>query len=476
MYYAYDPALPGCIEAFATYRAGPENTGGETYTCNCTGNFDQHAFLGENGLRPSTVGVYNVAISQICVALLSPIIGSWAEFSDHRLKVWWWMTGAGVVSTLGCCIIGPNLLWVAGFIFSILTVVFTELQIPIRSSYLEDVAFDDATRGYVGGMRQFTSYSAQVLYAVIVGGCQVFGVFASIAGSEEGGWTANAIFATAVCGVWFGIFMPVSLLRLRAHPAKRTDPSGRSMVVRTFAELRAQCAALCSSYPEAAKYLLAHTLCGNGGPVMVTLITAYGAAVLERSSFYITIIALAVLLVGITGAQLFAQCSKRALLSFKQMWALVFALFIAIGILVPVLATGPDLGSYIFCVLLAGVFGAYAFSWFYSMGFSAFISLVPPGQAAAYNGIFVFSSMIVQWVPPAIYGAVVQGTNNHRAAWATIVPWSVMGFVVMMLVDFDKGRRDAGHEDAVAEEKEKELELENTAPAAAAASSIASPD
>ena len=84
--------------------------------------------------------------------------------------------------------------------------------------------------------------------------------------------------------------------------------------------------------------------------------------------------------------------------------------------------------------------------------------------------------MIVQWVPPAIYGAVVQGTNNHRAAWATIVPWSVTGFVVMMLVDFDKGKRDAGHEDAGAEEKEKELELENTAPAAAAASSIASPD
>ena len=92
---------------------------------------------------------------------------------------------------------------------------------------------------------------------------------------------------------------------------------------------------------------------------------------------------------------------------------------------------------------------ALCISWFYSLGWACFITLIPPGETAAYNAIFSFLNAIFQIFPLLVYTAIVQATGSHRLAWAlTTVPIPAIGLCIMMRVNFHKGKIDAGHGEA----------------------------
>ena len=112
------------------------------------------------------------------------------------------------------------------------------------------------------------------------------------------------------------------------------------------------------------------------------------------------------------------------------------------------MCTGPNITSQILIIILGGVFGSIGLSWFYSIGWASFVSLTPESRAGAYGGINQFVSVVVQPISPAIYNAVVQSTNNHRIGLATLVPWNVASIILILFVDFEKGKREAGRADA----------------------------
>jgi len=239
------------------------------------------------------------------------------------------------------------------------------------------------------------------------------------------------------------------LRMLREHPARRERPPASSVCVATFGELWRQLRALLK-YPEACKFLFAHVLAQFGGPVFITLISTYGPSQLGivDDSIKLAAVAGVVLFVGVFATLLLAALKKRSLLSFRAGWGTVLGLNVLIGALVPVLAVDDTFASYIFVLLLAGGLGAFAISWFYSIGWASFIALVPPEQVAAYAGIFAFANAIVQPFATLIYVAVVQGTNSHRLAWAlTTTPFCAASLVVMMTVNVSKGKADAGRSD-----------------------------
>ena len=99
-------------------------------------------------------------ISLAIIGLCSMPIGTFADFSSHRLLWWKVMALLAFISNACMMITGPNYLWVASLVFGGLTACFTDLVSPIRNSFYEDITTDQASRGYIGAMRQFSSYSA----------------------------------------------------------------------------------------------------------------------------------------------------------------------------------------------------------------------------------------------------------------------------------------------------------------------------
>jgi len=259
------------------------------------------------------------------------------------------------------------------------------------------------------------------------------------------------LVAAAVCSVWFALSMPVVLKMMREHPAAREKPAGKTIFQLTISEMSRT---LCNlkSYPEASKYLLATMLAQFGGPAMITYVSTYlPSQLLITSGIQVSAVALSVLVVGVGAARVLALLLQRAKISFRLVWVVVLTLNILIGALVPVLAREPTFTSYVIVVVLAGGLGAVAISWFYSVAWPGFLSLVPSDEAAAHAGLFAFLNGVTNVVALAINTAIVQATNDHALAWGvTITPVCFLSLLTILTVKFDKGKADAGRAGASA--------------------------
>lgn len=432
--YYHDSSLPGCMSAFQAYRAE------QPFTCNCSGASADHAYLGEGGARPSIMFTLASTIALITIAIIQPIFGTYTDFSSSRKKMWWVFTALTAISTLAMAGIGPGGVWLIGFVGSIMTAVFSEIQLPIRASYLEDVAQDAATMGYLGAMRQATSYTSQLITVLI------YVVFQTIVP----GSATHSIFVALVAGVWFSIFMPICISFFKEHGAKRTLPPGKNFVAVCFVDLAEAFKSL-SKYPEAMKFLAATAILQVGGPVVIVIASTFATQGLEMPGILFTAVSGMVLVFGVPAALSLSQALKTNCIGFKRAWIITLFFFLLIGSLVPALADGPNLKSWIVVIVLAGLLGGIALSWFYSIGWTAFCTLIPFGQAGQYAGIYHAVNALFTLIGPLIYSAVVQATSNHQLGWLiTCLPATLVSLAVICITDFDKGERDANRKEGSA--------------------------
>jgi len=433
--YLPDPSLAGCLAAFEAYRAAPGRTNGAPFTCNCSGPATAFTFISGGGMRPSNA--FNLAQigTLVLVAIASPLIGAMSDYSSRKLYWWKVLCFIGAFCNFGMMALAPGGLWWIGLAFGVLTGVFTEIMIPIRSSYMDEVADDNATRGYLGGMRQFASYLAQLVYVILM----VVPIL--IFSSQLGG-----IVVAGVCAVWYMLSMPYFLRFMREHPARRTKPDGANACTLTFGVILDETRRLFSQYPNAGLFLVAHMCAQFGAPIFITLVSTYLPAQLGVTNIIqVNVIAIVVLLVGCFSTLAFARLMKRDAMTFKTAWMVVLGLDVLIGALTPVVAADSSFMSYLLLVILAGVVGAVAISWFYSLGWPSFCSMIPTEEIGAYNGIFCFWNNAVQPFATLIYFGVVQGTNSHRLAWGiTVTPFCALSLVLMCFVNFDKALADSG--------------------------------
>ena len=425
--YYHDPDKAGCMAAFAAYRAVT------AYTCNCSGYNSPHAFLGSDskGFRPSIIYTQAFAIGVLIVAIMQFFIGTFSDFSQRRLKVWWIMTFFLFGGTMGMAVVGPGSVWVIGLIFSVLTIIFSEISLPIRAQYMEDVSDDLATAGYLGAMRQVTSYVSQLLFAIIYTGLTLVGLK---------DWTISTIMAVAA-SVWFIIFMSLILRKFTEHGAKRTNDTGKGLCSVVMSETCADIASL-KKYPEACKLLALSSILQVGGPVIVAISAAYATDYLQMPPFLYGLVVLMVLLMGAPAAYLLAKMRKNDTLSFRAAWAIDISLFFLISVVIPLTANSPDAKSWYITIALAGMLGGIALSWFYSLGWASFSMLIPEQHVGSYAGIFQAINTIFAFIGPQIYVVVVQASSSHVLGWATTAIWVVIAFIILFFIDFEKGFND----------------------------------
>ena len=105
----------------------------------------------------------------------------------------------------------------------------------------------------------------------------------------------------------------------------------------------------------------------------------------------------------------------------------------------PFLINRPDqvLAVYAF----APICGAY-FGLFFAMQSLIFSNFIPVGEEAVCYGLQAFSSSVVRWIPPLVYSAIVQATNDHRLALIHICIFYLAAAISMVFVDFEKGKAD----------------------------------
>lgn len=334
--YVHDSKSADCASAFAAYRAAPEYTGGVMYTCNCSGNKNSHAFLGDGGLRPDLTYTTMLTVAGFVLAALFIPMGTASDFLSNRLFVWKMLTHVCFVTTLGMAVVFQGI-WIIGLIMCGLTVLSSEIVIPLRASYIRFAApgGDEATVGYLGGMRQAWSFAAQLLFAILLGGLAFSGVVDAALQS-----TIMAVLA----GVWFEIFMLRVFNNFTEHGALRTREGGMgSLVCFSYTDFAKTLVKICTEIPEAGKVLFVSAMMNvGGGGTLIAISSTFAVVFLDMGALY-PLVTISALLVGFPMSLLFAHLRKNDTVSFKMLWLIVGILFLLINVLVPIVRARPHM-------------------------------------------------------------------------------------------------------------------------------------
>ena len=69
--------------------------------------------------------------------------------------------------------------------------------------------------------------------------------------------------------------------------------------------------------------------------------------------------------------------------------------------------------------------------------------IIPAEQKAEFVGLYGFMGYIFRWVPPLVYLAIVEVTNDQMIAFLSITIYMVLATVVLLFVNFERGEEEA---------------------------------
>ena len=425
LHYTHDPALPGCADALAAYRSAAN------YSCNCS---SEYSYLGDasGGIRTSVVQTIAINIDLVLSSILFPIIGTVLDGSSRKKTYFGvvWVTGG--ILFFGAAVLAPGGVWVVGLVCGVLFEIFDNLKALVWRYFLAEVADDEPTQTVLAGRKEGASFGTQFLYAVIT-----VGVLQLVLGLDD---MLSATIAVIISATLYLGLMPIAHLRLRNHPARST-PKGNPCVA-PFTELGQTLKLAFTKYPECAKYIALVVCCENGGgAVGIGLLTIYAQNVLGFGFLETGIISLLLLLLGAPLCVVFPKITAK--LGPKKSWALILVMFVVPGVVIPAAFSEPGFGAFIGVLVVYGVVGAMQLAWYITYLQPTLLMLSPADKVGSFIGLHGFCQRIGAIAQPLIYAGVVQGTNNHRVAFATGMIWVILAIVVLLTINFDKGKRDA---------------------------------
>ena len=189
----------------------------------------------------------------------------------------------------------------------------------------------------------------------------------------------------------------------------------------------------------AIRYLLCNLCGGTAVSVNISLITTYLAVQLQMTGSKIVIVYMITMTVGAPAAYLYGPCARRCGAKCGYISLMLFCLAANTGL--PFLINQPTEAHQNYVYLFAPLAGGY-FGLFYAMQSVIFSNFIPVGEEAACYGLQSFSNTVIRWIPPLVYGAIVQATNDHRFAIIHPVFLYLLAALIMVTIDFEKGRAD----------------------------------
>ena len=424
-WYWYDWANSAYTTTIGTVFFGPyfinlaENAVGEE------GRFDVAMF----SLPPGALFFWLITLSTILSAVLLPPLGAFADRTENKkglLGVFAW-TGAAFASLIFFAtgdnwqlaavgiVVGNVCFGAAGVINdSILPLISTEDERDRVSS--RAWAF-----GYLGG-----GLLLVINLAVYLGRDAI--------GLDEGLAARLCMLSAAL---WWAGFTVIPFLRLKDHPPQHVVPEAGGAVRQSFGQLFATLKDL-RRYPMALTFLFAYLFFNDGIQTVIASSAVYGAEELDHSQTILIATILMVQFVAFGGALVFGRAAaaygaKQVILVGLVIWMVIVtvALFLPAGNVPMFLALGAAIG-----IVLGGT---------QALARSYFSLLIPRGKEAEYFSFYHAMDRGTSWFGTATFAIVLAITDSYRPAIFALVVFFVVGGVLLLKVDTERGIREAGN-------------------------------
>lgn len=446
----------------------------------------------------SNIFAFTIALALFTAAVLAPVIGTYADLTDERKRILIRLTLTGGVLASSMFLLASGM-WIPALVLYFLTQVIMNIALGLNSSLLPHVAHPgDLNRasslgyamGYIGG---------GVLLAL---NTAIFFLAGRLGISSD---LAVRIAFLSV-GIWwiaftipYAINVPEPKILSLGGKGSRPLRDSFSQIARTVREIR--------RYKEPFKMLIAFWFYMEGVGAIILLATAYGAALgLDMGVLIATLLmtqfvafpyavmfgripdptnpwrgaSMAMLLwtaatlplagIYVRTAGTVSIPAAFLILVADQIAGVIFSL-VAGRFLFAALVRKIDtkraviMGLLIYIIIPIWGYFLTTKAEFFMLGWlvgtvqggtqalsrTIYAKLSPPSRSGEFFGLYGLSEKFAGILGPALYAVVGQMTHSPKSSILSIIVFFMIGIILLLRVDVDKGARIAAEEEQAIE-------------------------
>ncbi len=382
------------------------------------------------GVDPGALPAFVITASTIISAVLLPLLGAVADRTERKKDL---LAGFAWVGAFFAALLffmtGDNwqlgaLTFIAANLCFAAAAVFNDAILPLISTVAERdrVSSRGWAFGYAGGGLLLA------INFVVVSFYETFGI-------TEGMAVRLSLLSAAV---WWAGFTLIPFRGLKNHPPTDVAHVEGGVFARSFGQLWSTLKDL-RNYPVALTFLLAYLFFNDGIQTVISQASVYGVEELDFSTGTVLATYLLVQLVAIFGAIGFGRAAgrfgtKNTILAGLVAWMgiVTAALWVPERALVPFLLLGVAIG-----IVLGGT---------QALARSYFSLFIPRGKEAEYFGLYHAMDRGTSWFGTLVFGVVYTATDSYRPAIFALIIFFVLGGLLLLRVDTERGIRDAGNQ------------------------------
>ena len=371
-----------------------------------------------------------VSISVGAQVFLLPVLGALGDYSNLKKRLMALFCYMAVTATCLLFFVEGNLYLIGGALFIIANVCFGASNV-FYNSFLPEIATEDradkvSSRGFAYGYLGGAILLA--LNLILVQGAERLGMSVGLA----------VRLSLLSAGVWWGGFAVITFVLLKSRREQKTLPPGKSYLTAGFLELASTVKHL-RRLPLTLRYLLAYLVYNDGIQTVIFAASTF----LEQELFpggnptFLLEIFLMVQFVAVFGALIF----ERLAYLIKTKNAVVLSLIIWSGIVIYAyrfLHTVAE--AWVMAALIAIVLGGSQ-----ALSRSLYARMIPKSKEASFFGLYEVSERGTSWLGPLLFSIVISRTGSYRQALLSLIFFFVVGLVVLIFTDTDRGVHEAGN-------------------------------
>lgn len=365
--------------------------------------------------------------AMLASGLIAPLVGAYADRTGRRKPLLMGLVVFGCVCTAVLAVSPPGswqtLLVGFGFAFLAFAVGNALYDALLPAVALPDEMHQVSARGYAygyfGGGLLLAVNLAWILFP------QRFGL------PDADAATRLAIGSVAV---WWFVFSIPLFRQVPEPPAHRG--AADNPVLQTWSTLRSL-----ARRPELRSFLIAFWLYSDGIGTVIKMATVYGAEIGITRNHLIGAL-LMVQILATPATLLFGRIAKP----LGPQRAVALGLLGYVGVTLLGFFMSKPIHFWAIAALVALFQGGTQ-----ALSRSMFVSMVPQKQLAEMFGFYSVSEKMAGVVGPLVFGLVAQWTGGGRFAVLTLLPMFVLGIVLLLRVDLNKGAERARSEEMPSE-------------------------
>ncbi|MDT9719250.1 MFS transporter [Paenibacillus sp. ClWae2A] len=373
---------------------------------------------------------YTHSIGMLCVALLTPLLGTLADLSGRKGDFLRVFAIIGVLATLGFSAIGEGDWFLASALLVMSTIgfaggnTFYDAMLPdlVPVERRDMISSKGYAYGYIGG---------GLLLAVNLLMIQQpgwFGMSSTLAGTR---------LAFISVSLWWLLFSIPIFRHAPRRPASTDLPEtwkgyaavGVRRLRQTFRQMR--------RFPQLIRMLVAFWFFNDGINTIILMATIYGTSIGIGTSD---------LMLALMLTQFIGFPCTLLLGAWAQRWGAKRVLIFSLSVYICIVILGYFMTQAIHFYLLAGLVGVVQ-GVSQSTARSLFSNLMPAGRTGEYFGFVNITGKFSSIFGPFVFGYVGQITGSTRWGILSLIFFFVAGIAVLLTVNVQKGMQDVTQAD-----------------------------